>query len=29
VLVKFDSPMSPPADLAQRDAIFDSIRIEP
>ena len=29
VLVKFDSPQSSAEDLAERDAIFDSIRIEP
>jgi hypothetical protein len=27
VLVKFDSPQSPAQDIAERDAIFDSIRI--
>jgi hypothetical protein len=29
VLVAFDSPASPAADIAERDAIFDSIRFEP
>jgi hypothetical protein len=29
VLVKFDSERSSPEDIAERDAIFDSIRIEP
>jgi hypothetical protein len=29
VLIKLDTPLSPAADIAQRDAIFDSIRIEP
>ena len=29
VLVKFDSPQSSAEDIAERDAIFDSIRIEP
>jgi hypothetical protein len=29
VLVSFDSPLSPAADIAERDAMFDSIRIEP
>jgi hypothetical protein len=29
VLVSFDTPLSPAADIAERDAIFDSIRIEP
>jgi hypothetical protein len=29
VLVSFDSPQSPAADVAERDAVFDSIRIEP
>lgn len=29
VLVKFDSPTAPAEDVAERDAIFDSIRIEP
>jgi hypothetical protein len=29
VLVSFDTPGAPPADIAERDAIFESIRIEP
>ncbi len=29
VLVSFDTPLSPAADIAERNAIFDSIRIEP
>ena len=29
VLVKFDSPGSSPEDIAERDAMFDSIQIEP
>lgn len=29
VFVSFDSPLSPAADIAERDAMFDSIRIEP
>ena len=29
VLVKWDSPDTSAEDLAERDAIFDSIRIEP
>ena len=29
VLVKYDSPGSPAQDIAERDAIFDTIRIEP
>ena len=29
VLVTFDSPLSPAADVTERNAIFDSIRIEP
>lgn len=29
VFVKTDSPQSPTQDVAERDAIFDSIRIEP
>lgn len=29
VIVSFDSPQSPPTDIAERNAIFDSIRIEP
>jgi hypothetical protein len=29
VLVKFDAPQSPAQDIAERDAIFDSISIEP
>lgn len=29
VIVKFDSPLSPAADIAERNAMFDSIRIEP
>ena len=29
VLVKFDTPGAPSADIAERDAIFESIRIEP
>ena len=28
-LVTFDSPGFPPEDIAERDAIFDSIQIEP
>jgi hypothetical protein len=29
VLVKLDTPGSPAQDIAERDAIFDTIRIEP